>query len=71
MKKNIFRSNNILIKRKALSLVEYILIFALTSVVIATLITSFNADDFKKIFQYTFEFQKQTGTEVELGPLTY
>ena len=56
--------------KKGVSLVEYCLIFLMTAVVMAVVINEFKPDVFKKLFEYTFEFKQENGTEVQIGPIT-
>jgi hypothetical protein len=55
---------------KGVTLLEYILIFMMTAVIMAAVINQFKPDYFKKLFEYTFEFNQQNGMEVQIGPMT-
>ena len=56
--------------KKGISLLEYCLIFLMTAVVMAAVINEFKPEFFKKIFEYTFEFKQENGTELQIGPIT-
>ncbi|MFA6989155.1 MAG: hypothetical protein WC197_03705 [Candidatus Gastranaerophilaceae bacterium] len=56
--------------KKGISLVEYSLIFMMTAVIMAAVINQFKPDVFKRLFEYTFEFKQENGTEVQIGPIT-